>query len=287
MSKASFSAADQKTYQEFMLQGSRRGASDSCETAGTTTPLCQDDAPTTPSSTTPAQLKARRKVRSIVHAFDARLEGDWCETDSLLERLVASVANLRLRLELVDRSLAHYEAHSENATQDTNPIDKGKEAPDSMRPLKQDKASSPLPHCHLLRADLVLAKQHSIVKHETALRNLRQLLALLAQQHESLGRRLEELMHFAEAWAQEEACEREHDSEGRTILIRQVARCTLLFRTAALDLYQKQTWGQQLLGVAMDASTTEDRRVAERIADQWSRTSHQSPWRLVEEVVNS
>jgi hypothetical protein len=181
--------------------------------------------------------------------------------------LVASVANLRLRLELIDKSLTHYA----NDTKDTNRTDNDKEAAGSLFPPKQAKAS------HLLRDDLELAKRHSIVKHETALRNLRQLLALLAQHHESLGRRLEELILFSDAWAQQEAYEQDHDSEGRTILLRQVARCTRLFRTTALDLYQKQTWGQTLLMGDMDTSATEDRLVAEEIADQWSRASRQRP----------
>lgn len=262
-----------QAYVDFMLHG-RRGAA-AAASPGDATPS------TTPTTTAAAAAAAKnkntKKVQGVLQAFGKTLEGDVWETDNLLAQVVASIADLRWRLDLIRQELSKRQGRPNAAI---GREDDGTTSPPPPPPQWLTQARHHLynhHHNHLRDDDLHLALQHATRKHEKALQNLRHVLASQGQHLQALGRRLEQVMTTTKTIV---------DTDDASSIAADT--CTRIYKVAALDLYRKQLWAKELLGEgAAEASAVDDddddaqddpRLVAERIAVQWPRSSKSSPW---------
>ena len=230
----------QQAYRDFMLQG--RGAVTPTTTSSSTSRTCSPRSPS-------------KKTQSILQAFYKTLEQDWWGIDNVLCQVVASIAELRQRGQVVQRQQQqqHLAHHVEGAAPGWNTTTNNNNNHHHY-------------HQYLTNDDLELAQCHGIRKHEKALYNLRSLLAQLGQTQDALARRLADVLTELTT---------DDDDEQQ----QQQRYMTRLYQTAALDLYQKQTWGQELLNP--HGEWTEQARLAKTIAAQWSRSHSKSPWQQI------
>lgn len=222
----------QRAFREFMLHGSKKKRDQS-------TPTPPPPKPTTNTGTAigkahqDARLwqnqKQYKQHQQARQAFLQNWKTGWCQTDDLLARVVASVADLKARWRLLQRYSSSPPSH---------------------------------PHNALTEDDLTLALQYTLRKYEQAWQQLRGLLAQLAQDQQTLGRRLQEVLTTTTQHV--DAAEND---------------CNRIYQTAAADLWRKQKWGQELLDHAyIDTDQAEQRALV--IANQWNRTHPSSPWQV-------
>lgn len=251
-------------------------------TGGTTTPTDDDDDDdnnnnTIPSSTRVTTTTTTTSRRDILRAFD-RTQQEWWETDTLLERVVTSIVELQRRWNLVVSSVARRRRREETARDDERVP-----SVDGTGPAQHGGC-----HCYLTDDDLDLTVQHVWRRREGAWRNLRWLLAQLRRHQDALGRCHEDVLTMMQTTT----------TTTTTATAQRQQHCTAVYQTAALDLYQKQMWGRELLHSSSTASSSssldevveEDRRSeskdavlqrSETIAARWSRSHPASPWQRI------
>ena len=197
---------------------------------------------------------SKKRTSAPAAAFRTILQ-DWWENDNVLAQVVASIADLRKRRKLIVQQqldaddncgLVEQEQNGNVIINPNNHLDALLHKNDNMNSF-------------LTMDDLHLALFHTVRKHETALHNVRSLLAQQAQYQQALGRRLEEILTSSAA----------SDATSSSY--------TRIYQVAAQDLYQKQTWAATLL---LDASVNHDSNDNDTTVppSQWLRTHPNSPW---------
>eukprot|EP00977_Amphora_coffeiformis_P003557 scaffold689_cov186-Amphora_coffeaeformis.AAC.7 len=245
----------QQAFRDFMLQGRGPVPADSPSTRLRTPTSSRTGVPSSP-----------RHHKQIQEAFYKTLQHDWWEIDHVLAQVVASVAELRRRWHVVQKAMQQQQQQQRDDNQNNN--NNNNDSSDIWNNYHHH-------HFYLTSEDLELALCHCVRKHEKTLQNLRSLLSQLSQTQETLGRKLEHILLMTEPTTNVT------DNHHRYAI--------QLYQTAALDLYQKQTWGHELLS-SWDPSSGQDEmraqtKVADKIAAQWSRSHPKSPWQQISSLI--
>ena len=240
MSSPTHDAAEdpQEAFRQFMLHGAKK------KSPSTTTPP-----PPTPlshmTSSASSSSKPRRGNNAPLTAFRKTLQQDWWPNDDVLYQVVASIADLRKRINLIRKQQQQQAQKDDNDTLGTTTTFRWK---DSIQPQTN----------FLTANDLDLALSHALCKHETAMHNLRSLLAQQASYQQALGRRLQEIF-----------------MDDTTTGVASTTACTRIFQVAAADLYQKQKWAAAVLLLGNNMEQTPSFSL-------WSRTHPDSPWQQIQ-----
>jgi hypothetical protein len=236
-----------------------------------------------------------KEYRTICKAFEGVLVRDWLDTDeNNLEQVMQSIANLRERIWETSRLLLEIKSIQDSS------------AAAGWKGLGYRGGRGK--GC-LMGEDLELALDHDLLQHERMLTGARRLLATMGQAQDALGRRLDELYHFA---ATTEGLSVFNDDDEDDYGEREsrdfnskLEECQSLFTATSNELYRKQMLAEEVLLSCNDyllysnseededmlvstAGSEEEReggykniysiqknphQIAQRCADQWSRTS--------------
>ena len=213
----------QEAFRQFMLHGRASSSSSSSSSSRNNnyddkTPSPTRSIPKTPPSSSNNSNKKQQRNTAAVSAFCKTMREDWWENDNVLYRVVESLADLRRRIALILR-----QEQQQQQQQD--------EAMSADTCWNQTKNDDKCKNYWLTPDDLDLALRHAVRKHETALHNVRSLLAQQAQYQQVAGRRLEEILQ-----------DNTNSNSNNAIAS---ACCTRIYQVAAQDLYQKQTWADE------------------------------------------
>lgn len=264
-------AQQQAAFAAFMLGGS----------AAATAPL------PSPGAAADRDRRTARTFARLRRAFALSLR-DWLDLDGQALEVVRSVANLRERLWLSSRALAAAEDRQSDSAAAVAGADWRRHG------YRGGTAPSRGAGAHLTVADLRLTLSDELRQHERMLALARRTVAALGPEQDSLGRRLEDLLLWAE-----QAHSNDTDSGAAGNLLQsavefavQIETYRQVFVAASQELYRKQLLLQEVLdsvhdgllyGATCDSLENRDvepsdspKQVARRCADVWPRSSPQS-----------
>ena len=284
-----------QAYRDFMLQG--RGTAVAIN-PGSHTPTNNNNNNSTSSSSTSSQLSTpRRHQKHVYDSYYKTIRQDWWEIDDVLTQVVASVAELRRRWYVIAQKTAAQRERQQQQHDSSTTTDHHNNDNHNAMNLKARDGHTALDnhhhhhhhhhhhqHLYLTDEDMDLASCHCVRKHEKALQNLRSLLAQLGQAQETLGRRLEHVLTETTATTTD-------ITTTNGTMIMENHRCAVrLYQTAAMDLYNKQMWGYELLSSWHPSLPGDDEmqtqiKSADKIATRWSRLHPQSPWQQISSLV--
>jgi hypothetical protein len=127
----------------------------------------------------------RKGYRPILKAFQGRLQ-EWSDTNKQLKSVLGSIINLRDRI--------YWESSQLQALSVTNDHQEEKQPTWKTCGFRYGLSNQGSSSCALHMEDINLALNHDLLQHERMLSVLRSLTALLAQNVDEIGRRLDEWM---------------------------------------------------------------------------------------------
>ena len=243
-----------KAFQEFMLGGS----------TAVSTPSPQRH--NTNKKQTQLQRSVYKQHQSAAQAFFRVLVDDWLHVDDQLGRIVDSIANLRRRLWVISGRLNALHALQADALEQ----EESDELADSASSYRSSFCSwksygyrgsasfiksNQIARHRDERLDLELALSHSLLMHENMMTTCRkQLMPLLQEAQQMLGRRLEDFM-ISVADADDVLIRNNEDdaeeAKERSVMMNKMQTelddCVDLFRAAAEEVHRKQEMVQECL----------------------------------------
>jgi hypothetical protein len=176
-------------------------------------------------STNSKHYKRHQQARQ---AFWQCWKQDWCHTKDMVDAVLESVVDLKGRLRLLHQ---HQQQHV--TTDNINPSN-----------------SNPNPYNTLTTEDINLALQYTYRKYEHGWQQLRGVVAQLAVDHQTLGRRLQEVLTTATEVVVSSLVT--VDNEDHQLLHLDTTEFVETYQKAAMELFQKQTRAQTLFNDAYE-----------------------------------
>lgn len=238
----------QQAFVDFMLRGKKTGPPPT-NSPPSTSLSSSSSSSFHKSERLPHYGTARKAVAPIFKAFQGRVQ-EWIELDSQLEAVVASISNLR------DRIVWETKQHQQQQQQNVMP------QPWNGFGYHHHHHHHYATNSFLLPKDVTLAYTNDLLQHEKMLTASRTLVSAMALAQDGMGRRLDEWMTMTMMMPHDD--EAANNSAITTTASAAVSGIHMLeqaqhvYTFLAEELYQRQSWVQQLVQSCHDGLLEDD-----------------------------